>query len=112
MYQHRKCYGHAGANLQSRYTAGMNRATLVPAFAVRSDGIPLQSLHTLLSVVGIANVNVLNEFDTLLLIRVIYKDSFRTSQETHYVTATKINRLMLFREIVAIYCENRTEHNI
>jgi hypothetical protein len=34
----------------------------------------------------------------------------RTSQETHYVTATKTNRLMLFRETVTVYCENHTEH--
>jgi translation initiation factor IF-1 len=30
-------------------------------------------------------------------------------QETHYVTATKPNRLMLFGETVAVYCENYTE---
>jgi hypothetical protein len=36
--------------------------------------------------------------------------SVRTSQETHYVFATKPNRLMLFRETVAVYCENHTEH--
>jgi hypothetical protein len=28
----------------------------------------------------------------------------------HYVSATKPNRLMLFRETVAVYCENHTEH--
>jgi hypothetical protein len=33
-----------------------------------------------------------------------------TAQETHYVSATKTNRLMLFRETVAVYCENHTEH--
>jgi hypothetical protein len=38
------------------------------------------------------------------------KNSVRTSQETHYVTATKPNRLMLFRETVAVCCENHTEH--
>jgi hypothetical protein len=32
------------------------------------------------------------------------------SQETHYVSATEPNRLMLFRETVAVYCENHTEH--
>jgi hypothetical protein len=37
------------------------------------------------------------------------KGSVRTSQETHYVSATKPNRLMLFREIIAGYCENHTE---
>jgi hypothetical protein len=36
--------------------------------------------------------------------------SVRTSQETHYVSATKPNRLMLFRERVAVYCENHTKH--
>jgi hypothetical protein len=34
----------------------------------------------------------------------------RTSQETHYVSATETNRLMLFGETVAVYCENHTEH--
>jgi hypothetical protein len=28
----------------------------------------------------------------------------------HYVSATKLNRLMLFWETVAVYCENHTEH--
>jgi hypothetical protein len=40
----------------------------------------------------------------------IYKNSVRTSQETHYVSATETNRLMLFSETVAVYCENHTEH--
>jgi hypothetical protein len=35
----------------------------------------------------------------------ILKISVRTSQETHYVSATKPNRLMLFGETVAVYCE-------
>jgi hypothetical protein len=40
----------------------------------------------------------------------MYKNPVRTSQETHYVSTTKPNRLMLFRETVAVYCENHTEH--
>jgi hypothetical protein len=40
----------------------------------------------------------------------MYKNSVRTSQETCYVSATKPNRLMLFGETVAVYCENYTEH--
>jgi hypothetical protein len=39
-----------------------------------------------------------------------HTDPARTSQETHYVSATKPNRLMLFGETVAVYCENHTEH--
>jgi hypothetical protein len=40
----------------------------------------------------------------------IYKNSVRTSQETHYVSATETNRLMLFGETVAVCCENHMEH--
>jgi hypothetical protein len=39
----------------------------------------------------------------------LYKHSVRTSQETHYVSATETNRLMLFKETVAVYCENHTD---
>jgi hypothetical protein len=41
---------------------------------------------------------------------VIYINLIRTSQETHYVSTTKPNRLMKFAETVAVYCENHTEH--
>jgi hypothetical protein len=34
----------------------------------------------------------------------------RTSQETHHVSATEPNWLMLCGETVAVCCENRTEH--
>jgi predicted Zn-dependent protease with MMP-like domain len=40
----------------------------------------------------------------------VYKIPVRTSQETYHVSLTKPNRLMLFRETVAVYCENHTEH--
>jgi hypothetical protein len=40
----------------------------------------------------------------------VFKISVRTSQETYHVSATEPNRLMLFRERVAVYCENHTEH--
>jgi hypothetical protein len=39
----------------------------------------------------------------------IYDNAVRTSQETHYVSATE-TRLMLFGEINAVYCEIQTEH--
>jgi hypothetical protein len=39
-----------------------------------------------------------------------HTDTVRTSQETHYISATKPNRFMLFGETVAFYCENHTEH--
>jgi hypothetical protein len=39
-----------------------------------------------------------------------HTDTVRTSQETHYVSTTEPNRLMLFGETVAVYCKNHTEH--
>jgi hypothetical protein len=42
--------------------------------------------------------------------QIIYKNSIRTSQETHYVSATKTSRLMLFTKTVTAYCENHTKH--
>jgi hypothetical protein len=41
-----------------------------------------------------------------------HTDTVRTSQETHYVSSTEPNRLMLFGETVAVYCENHTEHKV
>jgi NhaP-type Na+/H+ or K+/H+ antiporter len=35
---------------------------------------------------------------------------FLASQETHYISTTEPNRLRLFKETVAVYCENHTEH--
>jgi hypothetical protein len=40
-----------------------------------------------------------------------HTDTVRTSQETHHVSATEPNRLMLFGETVAVYCDNHTEHS-
>jgi hypothetical protein len=42
--------------------------------------------------------------------QIIYNKSVRTAEETYYISATKPNRLMLFKETVAVYCENHTEH--
>jgi hypothetical protein len=38
-----------------------------------------------------------------------YVNPVHTSQETHYVSIKEPNRLMLFVETVALYCENHTE---
>jgi hypothetical protein len=40
----------------------------------------------------------------------VHENAIGTSQETHYFSATETNRLMLFRETVAVYCESHTEH--
>jgi hypothetical protein len=37
----------------------------------------------------------------------LYKNAIRTSQETHYASATEPNFLMLFRGKNAAYCEVR-----
>jgi hypothetical protein len=36
--------------------------------------------------------------------------SGHTSQETHYISTTTRNRLMLFKETIAVYCANHTKH--
>jgi hypothetical protein len=46
----------------------------------------------------------------LSLFTILYINPVRTSQETHYISTTKPNLLMLFRETVAVYFENHTEH--
>ena len=40
------------------------------------------------------------------LFQIIYQNTVCTSQKTHYLSATKANLLILFREIIAVYCEN------
>jgi hypothetical protein len=42
--------------------------------------------------------------------RTEHTDTARTSQVTHYISATEPNRLMLFVETVAVCCENDSEH--
>jgi hypothetical protein len=49
-------------------------------------------------------------FQRLNFFTVLYKNSVRTSQETHDVSTAKPNWLILFGERVAVYCENHTEH--
>jgi hypothetical protein len=43
-------------------------------------------------------------------VQIIHTNPDRTSQETQYASATEPNRLMLFGERVAVYCENHMEH--
>jgi len=44
------------------------------------------------------------------LISVTHKYSFLTSQTTQFAFITKMNQLMLHREIAAVYCDNYKEH--
>jgi hypothetical protein len=44
----------------------------------------------------------------LKLARIIFKNSFRTSNRTPLFTITNINRLMLFKEIIAVYIGTHT----
>jgi hypothetical protein len=39
----------------------------------------------------------------------LFKNSVRTSKRTPHFTITKINWLMLFKEIIAVYSENYTK---
>jgi hypothetical protein len=46
-----------------------------------------------------------------LTIKFIYIVVYNYSNLCSYLSATDPNRLMLFREIIAVYCENHTEHD-
>jgi hypothetical protein len=41
----------------------------------------------------------------------LYKNVVRTSEETHYVSTTETNRLLMFeqKKKTAVYCENHTK---
>jgi hypothetical protein len=43
------------------------------------------------------------------LVYITFKNSVRTAKKTQHVTVTKINRLTLFKDIIAVYSENRTK---
>jgi hypothetical protein len=45
-----------------------------------------------------------------LKVSFVFAYSVHTSQETHYVSATMPNRLMLLEETVAVYCDHM-EHS-
>jgi hypothetical protein len=44
-----------------------------------------------------------------MLVFLLHKNSVHTSQGTHYASATKPNRSVMFGETVAVYCENHTD---
>jgi hypothetical protein len=50
------------------------------------------------------------QLQLLFIVRTIRNtDTVRTSQETRCVSSKKPNRLRLFEEAIAVYCENHTE---
>jgi hypothetical protein len=58
---------------------------------------------------NVAVKNSFNRLKTAFLLNNINKSSSYLTK-THYTSATNINRLMLFNETVAVYCENHTKH--
>jgi hypothetical protein len=42
----------------------------------------------------------------------MFNNSVRTAKEAPYFTVTKINRLTLFKEIIAVYSENHKNQKI
>jgi hypothetical protein len=42
------------------------------------------------------------------IVYVMFKNSVRAAKKTPHLTVTKINWLTLFKEIIAVYSENRT----
>jgi hypothetical protein len=46
----------------------------------------------------------------MVVVMMVFKNSVRTAKKTPHFTVTKINRLTLFKEIIAVYSESQTEH--
>jgi hypothetical protein len=54
---------------------------------------------------------LINPLKNRISSQIIYKNSVRTSQETHYISVAETSRLMLFREKkFAVCCENHVKH--
>jgi hypothetical protein len=109
-------YFHAFIKFITRHSVSFDRpkvqTTFIP-FPVMSF-VPSLSSNTRINVKAWACLLLYSilalwrrNFSQIIL---VYTNYNRTSQETHYATATKTNRLMLFRETVTVYCENCTQH--
>jgi hypothetical protein len=44
------------------------------------------------------------------LVQITFKDSDRTAKKTPHFTVTKINRLTVFKEIIAVYSKSHKKH--
>jgi uncharacterized protein YktB (UPF0637 family) len=44
------------------------------------------------------------------LVWIIFKNSVRTAKKAQHFTITKINRLTLFKKLIAVYSQNHTKH--
>jgi hypothetical protein len=62
-----------------------------------------EELHNLYS-----SPNIINPLKPKLVL-ILFKNSIRTEKKTLHFTVTKINRLTLFKEIIAVYSENHTK---
>jgi len=51
-----------------------------------------------------------NPLETAINLLYIHKYSFRTLQRTLCASSRKINQLMLFKDIIALYCKNHAKH--
>jgi hypothetical protein len=69
-------------------------------------------LHTLLGLYAMS-MNCMEaaeaQFTAALRVRSLCEASSSISQETHCISITKIDYLMLFRAIISVYCENHSE---
>jgi hypothetical protein len=54
---------------------------------------------------AIMSLNIINPLKPKL-VYMLFKNSVRTSKRTPHFTFTKINWLMLFKEVIAVYSEN------
>jgi hypothetical protein len=61
-------------------------------------------------ILGTNSAFVLGSRKTTVNLAISSENSIRTTKKTPHFTVTKINRLTLFKEIIAVYSENRKKH--
>jgi hypothetical protein len=80
------------------------RTNISASSGIRSHGSSVLSVRY-----GVPVTNIFINPLKPKLIKIINKDSGRTSKRTHPVTITSINFLTLFKKIIAVYTDNHTE---
>jgi hypothetical protein len=79
----------------------------VPAEIVRRTTASALVLLSLIAT-SLHHVCILHAFEAEARLN-NFKNSVRTAKKTHLLTVTKINLLMVFKEIISVYSENHTK---
>jgi hypothetical protein len=86
-----------------------SRQGVVPSLGVTELTTLYSKKHTLQNVTNCLAVVNSERLEVRRRSKKIFNNSVRTAKKTQHFTITKINWLTLFKEIIAVYSENRTK---